>query len=167
MFYMDGDNNLGPGYYDMFQRLEASADNPNVNLLVLWDNTIAGDTAYYEVQYDSDINTLGTYTENKNVWSQGELDMGFPTTLSDFVIWAMNNYPSQRYALVLDNHGSGLAGGLCDGACSNSMMNLPEMQLALATIYEQTDNKIDVLYMAMCLMGMIEDAYQFRDYVDY
>jgi hypothetical protein len=30
-----------------------------------------------------------------------------------------------------------------------------------------TGEKLDVLYMAMCLMGMIEDAYQFRDQTDY
>jgi len=46
-------------------------------------------------------------------------------------------------------------------------MDLVEMKQALTTIHEQTDRKIDVLYMNMCLMGMIEDAYQFRGYVDY
>jgi hypothetical protein len=76
----------------------------------------------------------------------------------------------RQRALVLDNHGSGLGGGLCDGpgsGCATSKMTLAEMKLALAAVYEQTSTRMDVLYMAMYLMGMIEDAYQFRDYTDF
>jgi hypothetical protein len=46
-------------------------------------------------------------------------------------------------------------------------MSLAEMKLALATVYDATGEKLDVLYMAMCLMGMLEDAYQFRDYAGF
>lgn len=166
MFYLDGDNNLSHTYPPIFNQLELAANNPAVQVVALWDGPAAGDSNYYLVQHDTDLGKLASYTDGVNRWPQGELDMSFPTALSDYVIWAMTNFPAQHYALILDNHGSGLGGGLCDGTCSN-LMNLPEIKLALATAFEGTGTKIDVLYMAMCLMGMIEDSYQFKDYADY
>jgi hypothetical protein len=77
----------------------------------------------------------------------------------------MEAYPADHFALILDDHGNGLSGGLSDHS-SGSRMSLAEMKLALATIEEQAQ-KVDVLYMAMCLMGMLEDAYQFRGLADY
>ncbi len=168
MLYLDGDNDLASTYPPIFNRLEAAADNPNVSVLVYWDNNVNGDSAYYEVQYDVDLNNYASYTVDENAWPQGELDSSAPFTLSDFATWAMENYPADHYALFLSNHGSGLAGGLIEETpAPSSIMNLPEMQLALATIHEETGEKIDVLYMDMCLMGMIEDAYQFREHIDY
>jgi probable HAF family extracellular repeat protein len=166
MFYLAGDNDLAHTYPPIFNQLEGAANNPDVNVIVLWDGPQVGDSAYYHVQYDTNYGELADYVEGETMWSQGEVDMGFPTTLSDFAIWAMNEFPARHYALILDDHGSGLGGGLADDS-AGGWMNLPEMKLALATIHEQTEEKIDVLYMAMCLMGMIEDAYQFRNYVDY
>lgn len=166
MFYLAADNDLSNTYSPIFNQLELAADNPNVNIIVLWDGPEEGDAAYYHVQHDLNFDTLADYVEGETMWGQGEVDMGFPTTLSDFATWAMTEFPAQHYGLVLDDHGSGLGGGLVDDT-SGSKMNLPEMKLALATIHEQTEQKIDVLYMAMCLMGMIEDAYQFRGHVDY
>lgn len=166
MFYLDGDNDLHATYPPILNQLEAAADNPNVNVIVLWDSIGAGDSTYYHVQHDTNFAELADYVEGETMWSQGELNMGFPGTLSDFATWAMEEFPARHYALILDDHGSGLGGGLLDET-SGRTMNLPEMQLALATIHEQSQQKIDVLYMAMCLMGMIEDAYQFRNHVDY
>lgn len=170
MVYIAGDNNLGNSYPPIFNHLETLADTSGVNILALWDNQPTNDTGYYEVQYDTNPNTYATYTEGETFWAQGELDTGSPLTLSDFVSWGIQSYPADHYALVLDDHGSGLGGGLCDdngGPGCASKMSLAEMKLALATIYDQTGETMDVLYMAMCLMGMIEDAYQFRDYTDF
>ncbi|HSM58366.1 MAG TPA: clostripain-related cysteine peptidase [Candidatus Sulfomarinibacteraceae bacterium] len=166
MFYLAADNDLAHTYTPIFNELEMAAHNPHVNVVVLWDGPEDGDSAYYHVQYDLNFTEPADYVEGETKWSQGEVDMGFPTTLSDFATWAMTEFPAQHYALVLDDHGSGLGGGLVDDT-SGSSMTLPEMKLALATIHEQTEQKIDVLYMAMCLMGMIEDAYQFRGHADY
>jgi probable HAF family extracellular repeat protein len=173
MFYLDGDNNLGGSYFSIFNHLETVANTPGVNILVLWDNLPGGDSGYYKVQYNTNPGSYANYTEGTNFWSQGEVDMALPGTLSDFIIWGIQNFPSRQYALTLDDHGTGLGGGLCDtlgvsNACATGEeMNLAEIKLALATAYDATGEEMDVLNMAMCLMGMIEDAYQFRDYIDY
>ena len=166
MFYLDGDNDLFDTYPLAFNQLETAADNPNVNVVVLWDSAGFNDSVYYHVQHDLDLTDLADYVEDETMWSQGELDMSDPTTLSDFAVWAMAEFPAKNYALILDNHGSGLGGGLVDST-SGATMSLAQMDLALTTIVNQSGRKLDVLYMAMCLMGMIEDAYQFRGLTDY
>jgi len=181
MYYLDGDNNLDNGYtLPVFNQLEAAASNPNVKVLALWDRLGAGGSSYYKLQYDTDLNRLATYTATVNYWPQGEVNMGVTETLVSFVNWARVNYPAQHYALILSNHGSGLGGGMQDdstdsGPCRDSTtgtrsvdcLTVREIGTALASATLSGSNKIDVLYMDACLMGMLEDAYQVRDYVDY
>ena len=102
--------------------------------------------------------------------------MGDPQTLSNFVTWAKDNYPADHYALILSDHGHGLGGGMVDdnsfGLCWNGSelvdcLSIKDMDTALKTITSNGIGKIDILYMDACLMGMLEDAYQFLNYVDY
>jgi len=170
MFYLDGDNDLADTYPPIFQHLESLTNTSGVNIIALWDNITVGDSYYIEVQYDTNPNKDYPYEDDVNRWPIGEADMSDPGTLSNFIAWAMTNYPANHYALVLDDHGSGLGGGLCEtdgtSVCAYKM-SLAQMKQALADAYTTTGERIDVLYMAMCLMGMVEDAYQFRDLVDY
>ncbi len=167
LFYLAADNDLSTSYPPIFQHLESMANLPGVRILVLWDPLGAGGSWYYEVQYDADLNRFATYTEGVNRWSQGELNVGAPFTLSDFVRWGVARSPSEHYALVLDDHGSGLGGLAWDETSSRDFITLAELKLALDTAYDDTGRKMDVLYMAMCLMGMLEDAYQVRGRADY
>ena len=167
LFYLAGDNNLASSYGPIFQRLEATANLPGVSILVFWDSNGNGDSGYYEVQYDTDLTQFADYTEGVNYWPLGEVNTGASFTLSDFVIWGIQRAPSAHFALILDDHGSGLGGLAWDDTSNEDRITLPELKLALSTAADQTQRKIDVLYMAMCLMGMLEDAYQVRDLADY
>ena len=166
MVYLDADNNLDDVGWINFNDLESAADNGNVNILVVWDR-INTESAYYEVQYDTDPDQAVNYTENVNAWLKGELNMGDPETLIDFVNWARSKYPAQHYALVLDDHGGGLAGAMQDETDGSDIITVSQLGAALSAVTITGTNKIDVLYMFACLMGMIEDAYQFRGYADY
>jgi probable HAF family extracellular repeat protein len=170
MFYMAGDNDLSGSYPPIFEHLESVANTPGVNIIVLWDNSPVGDSAYIDVQYNPDPSQDYPYEDNVNRWPIGEVDMSAPATLSNFISWAMINFPAPHYALTLDDHGTGLGGGLCETDGTDDcayLMSLAQMKQAFVDANSLTGEKIDVLYMAMCLMGMIEDAYQFRDYIDY
>jgi len=170
LFYLAGDNNLGVTYAPIVNRLEAGAEDPAVNVVAFWDNTPQNDSAYLHIQPDANLAQSAPYEDGVNRWPQGEVDMSNPDTLAAFLVWSAQHFPADHYGLILDDHGSGLGGGLCDdsaGPGCASMMDLAEMQQALATAQSQTGVKLDVLYMAMCLMGMLEDAYQFRDLADF
>lgn len=157
MFYLDGDNNLASTYPAIIQQLQHAAANPHVNIVALWDSGGSGNSAYYKFK-----------TSGMDVTPQGELDMSNPATLVNFVNWARSKFPAQHYALLLDNHGSGVSGGLVDDTTSlSAIMSVPQMGTALNTITNNGVDKIDVLVMNMCLMAMIEDAYEVRNYSDY
>jgi hypothetical protein len=44
----------------------------------------------------------------------GELNMAAGETLADFIIWAVENYPARKHALIMSDHGSGWPGGYSD-----------------------------------------------------
>lgn len=167
LVYLDGDNNLADTYPAIFNHLETMANLPGLRILVLWDSTGTNDSGYYEVQYDTNTTKYANYTQNVNFWTQGELNMGAPFTLSDFIIWGVGHAPADHFALILDDHGSGLGGLAWDDTSSGDHITLAELKLGLSTAFGQTGRKLDVLYMAMCLMGMLEDSYQVRGLVDY
>ncbi len=167
LFYFAGDNNLAASYAPIFQRLEAAANLPGLTILVFWDSDGNDDSNYYQVQYDTDLTQFANYTEGVNYWPMGEVNTGASFTLSDFIIWGVQRSPSTYYALILDDHGSGLGGLAWDDTSNKDRITLPELKLALNTATDQTQRKMDVLYMAMCLMGMLEDSYQVRGLADY
>jgi parallel beta-helix repeat protein len=164
MYYFDGDTNDVDSdgiWTDAIHELEKESNNSNVNIVTLRIRR-GGDSAYYL------LNKTGTYTEGQNYWPKGILDAAYSQTLIDFVGWARQEFPANHYALIMSDHGSGLAGAMrADSQNRSSPMTLEGIQYALHSITFGGLNKIDVLYMNACLMGMIEDGYQFRNYVNY
>ena len=87
------------------------------NVVVQMDRIPGGDSSNgdwttarrYEVRYDTHPNSFATYGINVDYWELGELNMGHPDTLSDFVEWAKLDYPADHFSLVLFNHGGGWA----------------------------------------------------------
>ena len=51
------------------------------------------------------------YTSRQSVQiEKGELNMGDPQTLADFINWAKTTYPAEHYALIIVDHGTGISG---------------------------------------------------------
>lgn len=172
MYYLAGDDTkLNASYTQVFNQLEKAAGNPYVRVLVVWDTLGDNGTTYYEVKSDSDLSQFANYLEDKNKWSKGELNMGSPDTLTTFINWAMSNYPADHFALILDDHGDGLGGGMSDKTSQDDRLFLNEISAVLNNISSDyttsSGKKIDVLVMNACLMGMLEDAYQFKNFIDY
>ena len=98
MAFLAGDNNLsGAGDKDLWEMRQVGS-TADVNIIAEFDNAGERGTNRYHVQRDG---------KNEHVESLGETDSGSPATLIDFITWAADNYPAERYALILWNHGSG------------------------------------------------------------
>jgi hypothetical protein len=167
MVYLDADNNLEPFYIDMFLDMSSVGSTPQVNIVVQMDR-IGG----YDSRYDNWAGCMRFYVtkdltpapENA-IQDLGEKNVGDPNTLTDFVNWTINSYPANRYCLVLADHGSGCVQSVCfDETSGMDALSLPELSQALSAV--PLPHKIDLLYFDACLMGMVEVAYQIRDYVD-
>lgn len=90
--------------------------------------------------------------------------MANPDTLSDFLKWGVENYPAERFMVILWNHGGGTAGGYgLDYLYNQDNMDLLEIQ----TAFKNAGYKFDVIGFDACLMATLETAYALREYGDY
>ena len=85
--------------------------------------------------------------------------MSDPNTLTDFIDWAVENYPAQNYFLILSDHGDGWENGLLlDELNGRHWMSTRQLQQALTN----ADSPMTILGLDMCLEGDTEVAYQLR-----
>ncbi len=99
MVYLAGDNNLADAGDRDLAEMRQVGSTDEVQIVAQFDR--AGrdhGTKRYLIQANG---------ANEQGESLGETDCGDPDVLLDFVRWATHEYPAQRYALVLWNHGGG------------------------------------------------------------
>ncbi len=106
------------------------------------------------VTADDDLDALAS----EEIEDLGEVDSGAPETLVDFAVWAMSEYPAQKYALILSDHGAGWVGGWNDDAPDEgSSLTINEIDQALAAILAETGaDQFELLGFDACLMSQVE-----------
>lgn len=171
MIYIAGDNDLCNSYPVLVDRMEKELHNRIgangfLNVLVLYDrhpNFCNGvsDTIRLHIQPDAN------YQDNVNRWNMGEVNMGDPRTLVNFVTWAMQNYPADRYYLALDNHGGGIDGVAWDDTSNHDPITADELYSAMKEITNNGQKKIDIFAYEACLMGLYENAYDIAAFTKY
>jgi Clostripain family len=159
--YSDADDEVleGSMWFDV-NEMELVGSTDQVNIVVQMDRYVGawsrdGDwtgTRRLYITQDSDMSAI----HSPVVQDLGEADMGDPQTLADFVTWAIQNYPANKYALVMSDHGGGWTGGFSDGS-SNSKLSIPEISAALDQARANTGlDKFELFGFDACLMGQIE-----------
>ena len=110
MVYLDGDNNLEPAAMKDFNEMELVGSTDQVNIVVQFDRVPDyddsdgnwSDTRRYRVIKDNNMQKLTSPV----LQYLGEVNMGTSENLTQFITWAVDNYPAQHYILVLWDHGS-------------------------------------------------------------
>ncbi|MSS59128.1 hypothetical protein FYJ51_09465 [Erysipelotrichaceae bacterium Oil+RF-744-GAM-WT-6] len=125
----------------------------NVNVLV----ETGGSSAWYWDGIETDV--LGRYQVVDGSLEEAETaelaSMGDPSTLTDFIQWGMDNYPSEHYGVILWDHGGGNADGVCyDELYDGDNLTLPELGSALS----DTGSTLDFIGFDACLMASLETA---------
>lgn len=175
MLYQDADDKILEE--DIFldlneaERVGSSANVQIVAQLDRYSGGYAGDgnwtgTRRYLVTRDDDLQAINSQL----VQDVGEVNMADPQSLVDFVVWAVENYPADKYVLIMSDHGAGWPGGWSDpdpsvpsdrslpitAALGNDMF-LMEIDQALADIRAQTGiDQFELIGMDACLMGGAE-----------
>lgn len=174
MMYQDADDKvLEQDIFVDLNEAERVGSSGNVNIVAQIDRYqggFAGDgnwtgTRRYYVRQDDDLNTTGS----DMVMDLGEVNMADAATLIDFVDWAAQNYPADKYVLILSDHGMGWPGGWSDATAPRRGSNVPleaalgdniylqELDQALAAIRSRAGiDKFEMIGMDACLMGHIE-----------
>ena len=160
-------------WFDL-NEMELVGSNPEMNIVVQIDRYTGAftgdgdwtDTRRYLISQDNDLEHITSPV----VQSVGEVDTGNPQTLIDFVTWAVQNYPAQKYALVMSDHGGGWTGGFSDmSAASYSDLSIPEIVSSVEQIRQNTGiDRFELIGFDACLMGQIEvfgSLYPYSNYM--
>lgn len=103
--------------------------------------------------------------ELKQIEKLGLKSMGEAETLTDFLAWGIEAYPSERYSLILWDHGGGSIKGVCfDELFSGDALSLPELGEALRLGLQKYGTKLDFIGFDACLMATVEAAMTVSDY---
>ena len=165
MVYIASDNNMGDVAAYNINQMESVGSSSNLAILVQWD-TGKGCKRYY-IQRDNDPKIINSPV----VQSMPDQNTGDPDVLTNFLKWAVANYPAKHYCLILWNHGSGWKPlvrriqprAICFDDSSNDALNTDELRIAL----EKAGVKIDLFGMDACLMQMVEVATEVKDWAGY
>lgn len=183
LVYICADNNLAPyASYNMNDMSAGLVSSDGVNVLVQWDKPADRQTWRYKITPGGKIDA-GTLSS----------EMGYNPAqeLLNAMQWAIKNYPAQRYALILWDHGSGIEDfypGSRRSMFDNAAWSLLESESSergilyddsqktcltnqgltsvLGSIKQVLGRNLDILAMDACLMAMVEVAYQMKDLVN-
>ncbi|MCB8928375.1 MAG: hypothetical protein H6652_22445 [Ardenticatenaceae bacterium] len=175
MLYQDADDKILEEdiFLDM-NEAERIGSSENVQIVAQLDRFsggFSGDGNWttarrYYVTRDNDLQTINS----ELVEDLGEVNMADGQTLVDFVVWAVENYPADKYVLIMSDHGIGWPGGWSDpdpnvpadrslpitAALGNDLF-LMEIDEALTEIRAQTGiDQFELIGMDACLMGGVE-----------
>jgi len=167
MLYLDVDNDIDPLFDDKLKNFEEIYSTESIEIIVLidnyrqprWEEKKTSATKLYHLNYSA-----GSYDYKEDL---GELNMGDPQTLINFVYWSVDNYPAKNYFLSLIDHGGGWGGICVDITNGSDALNMSELEYALKSISLKINKKLDVLFFDACSMGQIETYYSIYKYVEY
>ena len=169
MVYMVGSDleaRGGAGTDDLSEMAQSGVDLSNSNVLVY----TGGSKKWHNDDVSADEHTLLSLTEDgfETVTSFEERSMGESECLSEFLNYSVTNYPAEKYALILWDHGDGpLIGYGKDMLYDNDSLTLSEMQEALRESPFGDENKLTFVGFDACLMSSAELAVVWAPYADY
>lgn len=105
-------------------------------------------------------------TYRKVVERLPEQNSGDPETLRNFLDWGTRRSRAKKRMVVISGHGMGREVAPDDLSYGGSL-DMPEIESAFEEAGIGKGNKISVLGFDACVMSMVENAYQFRDQVEY
>ena len=175
MVYLNADNNLETyGIADMNEMEAGVNGNPEVNVIVQMDRAkgVENDDSTngnwttcrrFKILHDTDPDSI----KSQLLGDIGEVDMGDPMTLVDFAEWAKDNYPAEKYFLIVWDHGSGWYKGevraplfkgvsFDDSSGNNIGVANGELGNALDSIKSYFGKKLEIIGYDACLMQMWE-----------
>jgi hypothetical protein len=179
MVFVAADNNLEDAGLDDVNEMEQVGSTDEVNILVQLDRSRHYDSSdgnwngsrRYRIEQDSSTHSIGSPV----LADLGDTDSGDPDTLAEFAVWGVENYPAEKYALVIWNHGWGwdlmVTGGTKgvasdEGTGNDISVARGELAEALSAVTDAIGGPLDMLGMDACLMGSWEVGYAAAPYAE-
>ena len=167
MVYMCGSNlesGSGAASADLMEMASSGYDVRSMNVLVM-----TGGTDYWSIGLPTD--SLCIYQPGRGSMRmleayEGE-SMGTPGPLAELLNFGYMNYPAEKYALILWDHGGGPLEGVClDELYDSDTLTMEELCAALAAS-PAAEEKLEWIGFDACLMGSAEVASLMVPYARY
>ena len=174
MLYQDADDNvLERDIYLDLNEAERVGSSDRIQIVAQVDRFRRGfegdggwtSTKRFYITQDDNLESV----RSEEVDDLGEAAMSDGDTLVDFVTWAVQSYPADKYVLIMSDHGMGWPGGWTDPAPGGSGRDnvalaqmgdelfLMEIDRALEEARAQAGvDKFELIGMDACLMGHVE-----------
>ena len=162
--------------------LEDDRGMASINIAQMKDATSKGDGLEFVMQAGGserwftsgiDDSTVGRYLVSGGKIETAELIddttcMSEPQSLTDFIVWTKENYPADRYMLVLWDHGGGFASGYgVDTLNGRGGDETTMLASEIINAIKKADMKFDLIGFDACLMQDVEYANALEPYADY
>ena len=168
MLYLCGadlESKGGEGSETISDILKSEFNRDAVNVVAL-----LGGSARWQTGYSPKALTLLTFEGSRRPTKVAEwspASMGDPATLTNFLAYCKENYPAERYDMILWDHGGGPNLGICqDETFRKDSLSMHEVAQALKD--SPFANKgLDIILFDACLMGSAEVAVMVAPYAKY
>ena len=183
LVYISGDNNLAEAGLDDINEMESIGSTEFVNIVVQIDGSVkytplATETRRYFITKDDDISNITSAV----LGDKFEADMGDPETLESFLEWGVENYPAEKYAFIIWNHGNGWypddglhrmknpskgpvdpLKAISSDDSSGNCISTADIGKVAYNVSQKIGKPIDLIGFDACLMGMVETHYGLRN----
>jgi hypothetical protein len=180
LVYMGGDNNLEAGLENDLNEFEiAGGSTDDVRILTLFDrsgeysraNDNWTDVRLFEPGRDRSRDHTVTYPptiDTEEMARLGELDTSYGQNLLDFIVWGVQSFPAQRYAIILNDHGGAWQGIVTDDTTGQGILEIPELAQVFDAALKATGvERFDLLINDACLMSSVEYYAEMARFFDY
>ncbi|MBA4419690.1 MAG: hypothetical protein C0391_00920, partial [Anaerolinea sp.] len=176
MVYLAADNDLESfGILDFLEMAQVGSTS-KMNIIVQMDRHASHDTSYdnWTSTKRFKVSSGMTPIAANALMDIGEADMGSQTTLINFINWSKTNYPAQRYALVIWNHGGSWYPMEINGEVisqsiawddTGTYLSNTAVYNALSSVTTGGINKLDLVALDACIMANIEIDYNMQNFV--
>lgn len=184
LVFLNAKNDLESFAFPNFQQMAAIGSSPDVNIVV----EMGRPKRHYTQAYGPWSKTLRFHVqkgmipvESSAVEDLGDVNMGDPSSLRDFVQWGRAKYPATRTMLTVWNHGQGwrkrdivpdgdelvTPGAIRyvsnDEDTGDKLYNRAIQDTLLDLLKGE---RLDIVAFDACLMAMVETAYALRGVAD-
>lgn len=173
MLFMNGDNNLEESALASFLGLAQVGSSSEINIIAQLDRIEAWskDFGNWKDTRRFFITKGLTPDPGNEVQILGESDMAVGAmkaqddgSLEDFIRWGCANYPADRYALIIWDHGEGWIAAGQDWTSDDKLFT-DEMHAAIANA-SAAGCRLDLVGFDECNMAMLEVACLLHDFAD-
>lgn len=180
LVYIAGDNNLETAGLGDINEMEMVGSDENVNIIVEMDRSREYETGFgnwsgarrFYITQDNSEEITSPVLEDL-----GRVDSGNPNTLGNFAIWGVENFPAEKYAFIIWNHGwswslqtsPSISKGISSDDETGNDISVAEGELEnlFARVQQETNVHFDIIGMDACVMQSWEIAHVVEPYGDY